>query len=163
MFTASKILVPVDFSDTSRAALSFAVQWASDQNAELVLLHVEAGLDKEIQNRIEQAPDESVVEDAINFDEHALMEAYELERVRCAEAGKVLGDIPVQVRVTGGSWIEVALQMVDELQLDLIVTATHGRKGLRGLLWGSVSEQLVNKAPCSVFIVKPRGFPYLRD
>ncbi len=163
MFTATKILVPIDFSDTSRAALSFALQWASDQGAELHLLHVEAGLDKEIQSRIEDAPDDTVVEDAISFDESALREALQVERSRCEAAGRTLQDVPVFVRVTGGKWAEVALQMVDELQLDLIVTATHGRKGLRGLLWGSVSEQLVNKAPCSVFIVKPRGFPYLRD
>lgn len=163
MFTAKKILVPIDFSDTSRAALSFALQFAAEQGAELHLLHVEAGLDREVQTRIEDAPDETVIEDAIAFDENALREAAELERKRCAEAGKELAPVPIQVRVTGGKWIDVALQMVDELQLDLIVTATHGRKGLRGLLWGSVSEQLVNKAPCSVFIVKPRGFPYLRD
>jgi nucleotide-binding universal stress UspA family protein len=30
-------------------------------------------------------------------------------------------------------------------------------------LTGSMSEKLVRKAPCSVYVVKPQGYPYLRD
>ena len=52
--------------------------------------------------------------------------------------------------------------MTRELEIDLLVTGTHGRKGL-GILTGSVSEKLVARSPCSVLVVKPFGFPYLRD
>jgi nucleotide-binding universal stress UspA family protein len=53
--------------------------------------------------------------------------------------------------------------LIDEHELDLIVTGTHGGRGIKGLLLGSMSQQLVRKASCSVFVVKPQGYPYLRD
>ena len=163
MYSASKILVPVDFSDVSRAAISAALQMAARAGGQVWLLHVERGLDTDLAERMESAPNDTIIENQINFDEHALTEAAALEATRCAEAGKPLPFVPVHVRVTGGNWLEVALQMIDELQLDLVVTGTHGRKGVAGFLMGSVSERLVAKAPCSVFVVKPQGFPYLRD
>ena len=163
MYAAKKILVPVDFSDVSRAAVSAALQMAAASGGEVWLLHVEAGLDDEIQDKIQTAPEGTAVSDAIDFDEASLIEAAKLEASRCAEAGRPLPFVPIHLRVTGGNWLEVALQMIDELQLDLVVTGTHGRKGVRGFFMGSVSERLVAKAPCSVFVVKPQGFPYLRD
>ena len=62
-----------------------------------------------------------------------------------------------------GDWLEVTMGLIDEHELDVIVTGTHGGKGLKGFLLGSMSEQLVRRASCSVFVVKPQGFPYLRD
>ena len=47
MWQCNNILVPVDFSDTSRAAISAALQIAADHDAELTLIHVEEGMDKE--------------------------------------------------------------------------------------------------------------------
>ena len=43
MYKASRILVPVDFSDVARAAISMAVQLADRHGAELIFLHVDAG------------------------------------------------------------------------------------------------------------------------
>lgn len=163
MYTATKILVPVDFSDVSRAAISAALQMAARSGGEVHLLHVERGLESEMAERMEKAPNDTVIENQIRFDEHALTQAAALEAERCAEAGKPLPFVPVHVRVTGGTWLEVALGMIDELQLDLVVTGTHGRKGVAGFIMGSVSERLVARSPCSVFVVKPQGFPYLRD
>lgn len=163
MYTATKILVPVDFSDVSRAAISAALQMAARSGGEVWLLHVERGLESDLAERMESAPNETVIENQINFDEHALTEAAKLEAHRCAEKGHPLPFVPVHVRVTGGKWLEVALQMIDELQLDLVITGTHGPKGVAGFVMGSVSERLVAKSPCSVMVVKPQGFPYLRD
>ena len=71
--------------------------------------------------------------------------------------------VPLSTMVTGGDWLEVILRLVREQEMDLVVTGTHGRKGVRGFFVGSVSEQLVARADCSVLVVKPHGFPYLRD
>ncbi len=92
-----------------------------------------------------------------------MLKVVEVERERCATAGHTIRPIEVHTQVSGGNWVEVALQMIDEHQLDLVITGTHGPKGLLGKIMGSDSEHLVSKAPCSVFVVKPRGFPYLRD
>lgn len=55
----------------------------------------------------------------------------------------------------GGVWKNLA-GIVDENQVDLIVLGTHGRTGLGKLLLGSVAEDIVRHAPCSVLTVGPK-------
>ena|SRR5437870_3520804 len=51
-----------------------------------------------------------------------------------------------------------------EQAVDLIVMGTHGRTGLERLLMGSVAEQIVRGAPCSVLVVKmPKRIPVLQQ
>ena len=40
-------------------------------------------------------------------------------------------------------------------QADLIVIATHGRSGIKGMFFGSVAEKVVRLAPCPVLTVPP--------
>ncbi|MCB9766438.1 MAG: universal stress protein [Alphaproteobacteria bacterium] len=163
MFKTDRILFPLDYSNVSRAALSLALQIADRHGSELFMLHVQKDLDRELQRRIVYAPDESAVEDAIAAEEQGLREALDLEIQRAADVGVTLRRPHTHLIVTGGEPLEVVLQLIEEEQIDLVVTGTHGPKGVLGWLRGSVSQQLVDKAPCSVFVVKPQGYPYLRD
>ena len=53
---------------------------------------------------------------------------------------------------------------MDELNVDMVIVGTHGReRGVKGLFNSTISEKLVSKATCSVMVVKPEGYPYLRD
>lgn len=53
MYDAKRILVPIDFSEVSRAAVSAAIQFASGrEGAELFLLHIQKDLDKTLQREI---------------------------------------------------------------------------------------------------------------
>ena len=158
-----RILVPTDFSEVSRAALSIGLQLASDNDAQLFVLHVVKDMDRELKKRLVSAPNESVIETAITSGEQEILDAIELERQRATESKRDLKAVPLKILVTGGDWLEVTMGLIDEHELDVIVTGTHGGKGLKGLLLGSMSEQLVRRASCSVFVVKPQGFPYLRD
>ena len=161
MYAVKKILVPIDFSDTSRAALSAALQIASmNQGAELFVLHVEGGMEDDVDQGDSEA---AGALSRIETDEKAILDAVELERSRCEEGGRSLPAIQVTPRVAGGEWKEVATQMVDELQIDLIVTATHGPRGLKERILGADSQRLLGMVTCSVMVVKPKGFPYLRD
>lgn len=160
MFSATKILVPVDFSDTSRAAISAGLQMAAMNGGSLWLLHVESGMEQEVDQGSEEAADALA---QIDTHEAALKAALELEVQRCTDAGRTLAPVKVEYRISGGDWRQVANQMVDELQLDLIVTATHGPQGLKERVIGSQSERLLSLVTCSVLVVKPKGYPYLRD
>src|SRR5437868_7054088 len=52
------------------------------------------------------------------------------------------------------------IRYATEQGVDLIVMGTHGRTGLERLLMGSVAEQVVRGAPCSVLVVKmPKRIP----
>ena len=158
-----RILVPTDFSEVSRAALSIGLQLASDNDAQLFVLHVVKDMDRELKKRLVSAPNDSVIEAAITEGEKEILDAVELERKRARESSRELKAVPLKILVTGGDWLEVTMGLIDEHELDVIVTGTHGGKGLKGFLLGSMSEQLVRRASCSVFVVKPQGFPYLRD
>jgi len=163
MWQCNNILVPVDFSDTSRAAISAALQIAADHDAELTLIHVEEGMDKEIKKRIYSAPNDTVIEDTMAFNEQALRDAAHLELQRASEAGEPIPGVKIKTEVVGGDWTEVLLAWVDDNEIDLVITGTHGRKGGVKGFFSSKSEKLVAKAPCTVMVVKPKGFPYLRD
>jgi universal stress protein A len=49
---------------------------------------------------------------------------------------------------------EHILQILESRGCDLIVMGTHGRTGLKHLLFGSVTEDVVRKARCPVVVVK---------
>ena len=163
MQETKRILVPTDFSEVSRASLSMALQLASDNDAQLFVLHVVKDMDRELKKRLVSAPNEDVIEAAITKGERDILDAVELEKKRAEEANRKIKAVPLKMLVTGGDWLEVAMRLIDEHEIDLVVTGTHGGKGIKGFLLGSMSEQLVRRATCSVFVVKPQGYPYLRD
>jgi nucleotide-binding universal stress UspA family protein len=157
------ILVPTDFSEVSLAAISMALQLASDNDAKLFVLHVVKDMDRELKKRLVSAPNDDVIEAAIRDGEAKILDAVQLEQERARGAGRALKAVPLKMFVTGGDWLEVTLALIDEHEIDLVVTGTHGGRGIKSFFLGSMSEQLVRKANCSTFVVKPQGFPYLRD
>lgn len=48
-------------------------------------------------------------------------------------------------------------QLASDLEADLVVVGTHGRRGAARVLIGSVAELVVRLAPCPVLVVRPRG------
>jgi nucleotide-binding universal stress UspA family protein len=48
-------------------------------------------------------------------------------------------------------------QLAADVEADLILVGTHGRRGLARFLLGSVAESVVRLAPCPVLVVRPRG------
>lgn len=71
------------------------------------------------------------------------------------ETQKSLSRVAVHVRSEDPAG-EIA-QLASDLEAQLVVVGTHGRRGLRRLLLGSVAEGVVRRAPCSVFVVRPHG------
>lgn len=164
MFAVKRILVPVDYSDTSRAALSVALQMADRSGAELTVLHVQPYLERELKEDIASSPDATNdIAAGIDAEQLRLQETVDLEYQRAEEAGQALKRVSTRLLVAGGDPLENVMQRVEDDEIDLVVTGTHGPRGLKEHLLGSISERLVAKAPCSVFVVKPAGYPYLRD
>lgn len=48
-------------------------------------------------------------------------------------------------------------QLATDLEADLVVVGTHGRRGMRRLLLGSVAEGVVRLTQCPVLVVRPKG------
>ena len=69
---------------------------------------------------------------------------------------KISSKVSYQVEIMMGDPGAEIIQASKRLHTNLIVMATHGRKGLRHLILGSVAEQVIREAPCPVLAVKPK-------
>ena len=140
-----KILVAMDFSDCSRLACRWAVQYAQRLGAnELTFLNV-----------IEPGASEDQIPE-IEAGTAALRERV-AEEIEHALGGERLSQV-LQLRYSvkqGAPAVEI-LGAASEMKVDAVVMGTHGRKGFDRLLVGSVAEKVLRDAPCTVIIVKPK-------
>jgi universal stress protein A len=145
-FSVKRILVPMDFSECSSKALLYAVPFAKQFSAELILLHV--------------AEPYLAVPELTTFDAATLNEGRrELE----AACRAVSGEVPAHGEVRNGvAHLEIA-KAAGELGIDLIILSTHGRKGLTRMLLGSTAEMVVRHAPCPVLIVREKEREFLSE
>lgn len=145
MITLSKILCPVDFSEYSKHALTYAVALATQFHSKLTLVHV-------------VEPIHLPIDIAIGAPGILHYEAGVAERAR--ERLEALLDVPtkaelsVEARVLEGVAFAEIVRLAREEGTDLIVLATHGLSGIAHLLLGSTAEKVVRKAPCPVLTVK---------
>lgn len=165
MFHAHNVLVPMDLTHLNRQALTAALRALPAQGGTLHLVHALRGLEPELKRRLVSAPDDTVVEDAISADEVALLDVVELAQAELIAAGEPRRYVDVVPHVVAGDLAAACLQLCDDpdTDVDLIVVGTHGRLGLSASWRPTVTERLVQDSPCSVVVVKPEGYPFLRD
>jgi nucleotide-binding universal stress UspA family protein len=140
-----RILCPVDFSDSSLAALDFAFSLAQEGDAELTILHA-----------FEWSPEgEPLTNRPINVPEYRL----ELESAVTSKLHALVPDSvrtwcrPV-TRVTHGKAYREILGVATEDASDLIVMGVHGRNALDLMLFGSTTNQVVRRATCPVLTLR---------
>lgn len=151
--TFHKILVPVDRSELTQRVLDVAVTLAAGTGAQLVLLWVNADA------ATFESADATDIE--LNVIESDTAKLYTMLHDRPGAAALKPEQIEAEVR--SGPVVEIICATVEDLLCDAIVMGTHGRHGLAEQLTGSTTEQVVAKTPASVFVVRPHGYPYLRD
>jgi len=145
-----RVLVPLDSTPLSRKVLDSALR-CTNPEGELVVLRVQA----EAINL--ESADCKVDLDVVDQQTTAL-----LRRVT-AVATEVGQKCKVRAEVRSGPLVGTILETATELESDLIVMGTHGRKGLTEQVTGSPTERIVAKASASVFVVKAAGYPFLQD
>jgi nucleotide-binding universal stress UspA family protein len=140
--TLTTILHPTDFSENSRVALDWALAWAQQFDARLIVLHVVPEF-----AAVYQLKQEEVERLSTHMQQVAEAEMRQLWQERG-------GAVDYELVVTIGAPAQEILRIAIERQVDLIVIGTHGRTGLSHLLLGSVAERVVRLAPCPVLIVR---------
>jgi universal stress protein A len=141
----TKILCPVDYSETSWEALQQAAELTARSHGSLMVLHVFDPLGGLTGDALIAAPD--VQEQLVRESERNLAR-FRAEAERIAP-GRVAGE-----SVAGEAAGEI-VRFAQRGAFDLVVMGTHGRTGLRRLVLGSVAEKVVRTAPCSVLVVRP--------
>ena len=148
MLTIDRILYPTDFSRCSSHALPHTLHLAKRCEAELHLLHALVLHEADPSNAAHPLPHMEELYGALEEQAHRQMDA------TVAEHGK--GFTIKRAQVRGVSAAGVILDDAGENELDLIAVGTHGRRGIRRLLLGSVAEEVVRLAPCPVLTVPER-------
>ncbi|MBK5255683.1 MAG: universal stress protein [Vicinamibacteria bacterium] len=137
------ILVPIDFSESSEKAASAAAALSLKTGATVHLLHTyvipveSVGLALAVSQQY-----------IVQFVKDSKEQLLALSARHCA--GVPLGPVLVE----SGDPREVIIEKAKELNAELIVMGTHGRRGLSRALMGSVAESVVRTAYCSVLVVR---------
>jgi nucleotide-binding universal stress UspA family protein len=79
--------------------------------------------------------------------------AHKLERIA---RDKLAGKVRYQLHVVSGTPDDDVVRMANEIGADLIVMATHGRKGLSHFILGSVAERVMREADCPVLTMRTK-------
>jgi nucleotide-binding universal stress UspA family protein len=149
------ILVAIDYAETGQLALERAFELALERpNSELHVLHVlplnvpvlmpELGVPKDALPTLEEASEELAryIETKVH--------AFRAQRSVKERAIRVVSHLRLDMPA-----LEIA-RVAAELEADLVVVGTHGRRSLARFVRGSVAEVAVRLCPCPVLVVRPR-------
>ncbi len=149
----NKILVPIDFSDYSKKAFNYALDFSKHFDSSITLIYV-------VEPQIYPA-DFTMGQVAIPNVDSNLTEAAEKELKSLVESTEYeKGKLDYKIRI--GQPFHEIIETASELDTDLIIIATHGHTGVEHLLFGSTAEKVVRKAPCPVLTLREplKGFHY---
>jgi nucleotide-binding universal stress UspA family protein len=145
----SRILVPVDGSEPSNQGLDEAIDLARHLRAQLRLVHV-------------VEPYVMVTPEAMPITVHQIAQirrdagvALLQESENKARNAGVEAEVEL-IETPGGSVGEYIVNKAKEIDADLIVCGTHGRRGLRRMLMGSDAEYILRRAPAPVLLVRSK-------
>ncbi|MEM9215695.1 MAG: universal stress protein [Cyanobacteria bacterium P01_F01_bin.150] len=154
-----KILVALDYSSTSPAVFDKAVDMALAMNAELMLLHVLSSIDN-------SSPSVLVYPSLSYYSmmDHPFWDDYQerwaefksenLEWLKGLTEQAIAHEISAQFTQTHGIPSTSICDVATTWKADLILMGSRGRRGLTELFLGSVSNDVMHQAPCSVLIIQ---------
>jgi nucleotide-binding universal stress UspA family protein len=146
MLDWKKICCATDFSEPSRLAMLKAAELARRLDADLELVHVHAP---------PPAAGTDMLVTPADMAETALVELEKTMEMWRNEAERLVGRT-VRSTVLPGDPTGEIVRLAREHAFDLTVVGTHGRRGLKRLVLGSVAERVVREAPCAVLVVRRR-------
>lgn len=139
----SKIMVLTDFSEVSDFALEYALALARRYDARMYLTHIitpeayqmaEPGVAEMTYQKMRQGAEQSIAEILIS--------------------GRLRG-VPHEVLLQEGTLWPTIERLIQQHEIDLVVTGTHGRGHFKKMILGSVAEEVFRQAGCAVLTVGP--------
>ncbi len=148
------ILVPIDFSDNSKKALRYAIPFAQQFNASLILAYI---------------VEPTIYPSDFGFGQIGFPDVEKELHEKALSEMATLRDsiIPPGLRTvtlvgTGIPFVEIT-QFAKEHEVDIIIVATHGRTGVEHILFGSTAEKIIRKAPCPVLVVRSEEHDFIDE
>src|ERR1017187_6296953 len=140
----TKILLPIDFSPSSQAALEMAADLAQHFHAELYLVNVIPFFPTT--TLPDMIPETEFIQKARTFAEQHLAKCHAdlaSRRVKTRSSVEVGNDV-------AGSIMEV----VEREHIDMVVISTHGISGWHPLVFGSIAEKVVKLVQCPLLLLR---------
>jgi nucleotide-binding universal stress UspA family protein len=139
----NRILCATDFSELSNQTISFGIALAKTFSARLLVCHIIDLPFAAMNGEVQMDP----------IDQQDRMMAYAQEQLaQLFEKESVAWEPLVSI----GHTADEISRIVDKERIDLAISATHGRSGLKRLLLGSVTERLMRTLSCPLLIIKGR-------
>lgn len=142
-FEVHKILIPVDFSKTSKVALEHAANLCSKFKSELYLLHVFTSSNIDVFPNLEMSRDYSNVKKAVSN---------EIESI--ANEFREKYGVKVSAEIKDGSISKEIVLTAEEVKADMIVMGTHGVSGFEEFFLGSNAYRVVTSSTVPVFTIQ---------
>jgi universal stress protein A len=138
-----RLLVPVDFSDSSEKLFAFAIDFTRMHAAEMMLMHVIEPMNYALPRWL---PEPTALLEEQRKEAAAQISKFEQrarqKRVKCSS------------EVHFGVVYEVIADFARQWDADMILIATHGRTGLAHMIIGSVAERVIHNATCPVLVIR---------
>ena len=154
MINLEKVMVPTDFSDSARLALTYGTSFAREYEAELLLLHVVESVAAPYASDLFPVPMAEVFQELSQFARGELEKLADEARGRGAR---------VRTLVVQGKPSQEIVRVAHEETIDMIVLGAHGKGVLDQALFGSTTERVVRKAPCPVLTVRVSEHEFVVD
>lgn len=146
------IVAGVDYSELSDLALNQAFELTTaSPNVELHVIHVVGPLatpGNDFGARLNAAESARLTQHV-----QAKLDAFLREHPTRAVPERVL------CHVRAAEVADAVAALAEELEADLIIVGTHGRRAVSRLVLGSVAEVVTRLAPCPVLVVRPKAVP----
>jgi universal stress protein A len=141
------VLVPVDFSEHSGAAMDLAIELVRGSGGTIHLLHAY------------EVPLGTIPPYGVAVPESLLAQVRDAAARRLEKAAHKVtaAGVRCETHVVHGPAADVIIEASREQAVDLIVMGTRGLTGLKHVLLGSVAERTVRQAPCPVLTVPTPG------
>ena len=143
-FSVTMILLPIDFSPMSEAALEAATGLAQQFHAGIHLVHI-----------IPETPDfngsDFFPETSVLQERKETIE----EKLDARKEQLTIKGVPTSFSIeTGNDIVGSLMRVIKRENADMVVISTHGLSGWRPLILGSIAEQVIKQVNCTLLLLK---------
>jgi nucleotide-binding universal stress UspA family protein len=144
------ILVPLDIDEKLDSALNYAIDLTEKINASISVVYV---LRLDI---YDYGVPSNIIESLERLSSNELEKRIEEIELKRGTQKKEVTELKINAEMIQRINPSVAIaDYASDKNIDLIVTNTHGRKGIRRLILGSVAEKIIQESTCAVLVLKP--------
>lgn len=145
----NRILLTSDGSENSEYAIKHALQIASDEGAEIIVLHVEDS------KHLSSLPENALEDDNVDFNSHGNNVLNHVVSVidELVAAEDFASSVKVTTLTVEGNPAEAIISVCKKKDVDMIVMANSGKNKLDRFLLGSVTERTIREAPVPVLVI----------